>query len=86
MNDFFKVASLVLAITTIILLTSNQSLKTQYLDQLESSYWDKSVIDSLHTELFVMELELVSYRERWSRLAEADSALATEIESQVEFR
>jgi len=75
-----------LAITTVLLLSRNQSVKNQYLEQLEISYWDKAVIDSLHTELFVMERKLVNYRERWSQFEEADSALATEIASQVEAR
>lgn len=85
MDDFFKVASVILGITVILLLNANHSLKQQYREQLELSYWDRSVIDSLHSELYVKELELSSYLQQLTILDEVDPVLAESIRSQVEF-
>ncbi len=85
MDNFFKVASIILGITVILLLNANHSLKQQYREQLELAYWDRSVIDSLHSELYIKELELSSYLQQLTILDEVDPVLAESIRSQVEF-
>jgi hypothetical protein len=83
-SDLFKVASLVLATACVFLISDNISLRKQYKEQLEMSYWDRSVIDSLHGELYVKELELGNYVQMWSILEDVAPGLADSIDNQVE--
>jgi hypothetical protein len=83
-SDLFKVASLVLATACVFLISDNSSLRKQYEEQLELSYWDRSVIDSLHGELYIKDLELSNYVQMWATLEEVAPSLADSINNQVE--
>ena len=73
-----------MGIAIIGLIAENAALRDNYNEQLEMSYWDRSVIDSLHGELYVKELELGNYVQMWSILEDVAPGLADSIDNQVE--
>jgi hypothetical protein len=74
----------IMGIAVIGLIAENAALRDSYNEQLEMSYWDRSVIDSLHGELYVKELELGNYVQMWSILEDVAPGLADSIDNQVE--
>ena len=74
----------IMGIAVIGLIAENAALRDSYTEQLEMSYWDRSVIDSLHGELYVKELELGNYVQMWSILEDVAPGLADSIDNQVE--
>ena len=83
-SSLFWTIFFIMGIAVIGLIAENAALRDSYNEQLEMSYWDRSVIDSLHGELYVKELELGNYVQMWSILEDVAPGLADSIDNQVE--
>lgn len=60
------------------------NLKSNYIETVEENYYQKAIIDSLSSEIFVRELEASSYNIMWGILEEVNQPLADSINNLVE--
>jgi hypothetical protein len=84
MENFWKLAALSLTVCCLIFVFDNARLNHEVDELTETRYWDRAVIDSLHSELYIKELELQHQLAAWSILEEVNPILANSIDQQVD--